>query len=248
MRCTSTKSGPRQSQRPGPRWNPGSGSLVLKAHEEHRKKSHSSRARCILRVLPSARSRFELDWKPAPQEVSNNFMKSHQLGITYIGGPTCLLEFGGVRLLTDPTFDPAGGEYKSVSSTFCKLVGPALDPEAIGSVDYVLLSHDHHFDNLDHARRSVLGRARAVFTTAEGAARLAGNSRGLKDWQAVDLPAPNQRMLCIVATPARHGPEGGDRGPVIGFILFFKDDPQHVVYVSGDTALEHGSRQLSTKS
>jgi hypothetical protein len=27
--------------------------------------------------------------------------------ITYIGGPTCLLEFGGVRLLTDPTFDPA---------------------------------------------------------------------------------------------------------------------------------------------
>lgn len=72
----------------------------------------------------------------------------------------------------------------------------------------VLLSHDHHFDNLDHTGRSVLGKARAVFTTAEGAARLAGNSRGLKDWQAVDLPAPNQRMLCIVATPARHGARG----------------------------------------
>ena len=28
----------------------------------------------------------------------------------YIGGPTALLEFGGLRLLTDPTFDPAGGE------------------------------------------------------------------------------------------------------------------------------------------
>ena len=24
-----------------------------------------------------------------------------------------MLEFGGVRLLTDPTFDPAGGEYPS---------------------------------------------------------------------------------------------------------------------------------------
>ena len=93
-------------------------------------------------------------------------MKSHQLGITYIGGPTCLLEFGGVRLLTDPTFDPAGGEYKSASSTLRKLVGPALAPEAIGLIDYVLLSHDHHFDNLDHTGRSVLGKARAVFTTA----------------------------------------------------------------------------------
>ena len=32
---------------------------------------------------------------------------SEQLKLTYIGGPTALLEFGGVRLLTDPTFDAA---------------------------------------------------------------------------------------------------------------------------------------------
>jgi L-ascorbate metabolism protein UlaG (beta-lactamase superfamily) len=31
--------------------------------------------------------------------------------ITYIGGPTALIEFGGLRLLTDPTFDPAGSTY-----------------------------------------------------------------------------------------------------------------------------------------
>jgi L-ascorbate metabolism protein UlaG (beta-lactamase superfamily) len=30
---------------------------------------------------------------------------------TYIGGPSALLELGGLRLLTDPTFDPAGEEY-----------------------------------------------------------------------------------------------------------------------------------------
>jgi L-ascorbate metabolism protein UlaG (beta-lactamase superfamily) len=28
--------------------------------------------------------------------------------ITYIGGPTALIEIGGMRLLTDPTFDPPG--------------------------------------------------------------------------------------------------------------------------------------------
>ncbi|MGP3958502.1 hypothetical protein ACTWPT_21040 [Nonomuraea sp. 3N208] len=30
--------------------------------------------------------------------------------IRYLGGPTAVLELGGVRLLTDPTFD-APGEY-----------------------------------------------------------------------------------------------------------------------------------------
>jgi L-ascorbate metabolism protein UlaG (beta-lactamase superfamily) len=31
--------------------------------------------------------------------------------LTYVGGPTALLEFGGVRFLTDPTVDPAITEY-----------------------------------------------------------------------------------------------------------------------------------------
>ena len=34
-------------------------------------------------------------------------------GITYIGGPTVVLTIDGVRFITDPTFDPAGGEYAS---------------------------------------------------------------------------------------------------------------------------------------
>jgi L-ascorbate metabolism protein UlaG (beta-lactamase superfamily) len=31
-----------------------------------------------------------------------------QIRITHIGGPTALIEIGQLRLLTDPTFDPAG--------------------------------------------------------------------------------------------------------------------------------------------
>ena len=33
------------------------------------------------------------------------------LAMTYIGGPTALIEMDGVRLLTDPAFDPAATEY-----------------------------------------------------------------------------------------------------------------------------------------
>jgi L-ascorbate metabolism protein UlaG (beta-lactamase superfamily) len=80
------------------------------------------------------------------------------LKITYIGGPTALLEFAGVQLLTDPTFDPAGGEYKNGPVTLRKTAGPALSAESL-SFDIVLLSHDHHFDNLDHSGRASLARA-----------------------------------------------------------------------------------------
>lgn len=174
-------------------------------------------------------------------------MQNHSLTITYIGGPTALLEFGGVRLLTDPTFDAGASEYKSGPATLRKLRGPALSPETLDAPDYVLLSHDHHFDNLDHAGRAQLARAKMVFTTGEGAQRLGGNSVGLKDWQNVDLPTSDGRVLHIVATPARHGPAGLSRGAVNGFALFFHDAPEHTIYVSGDTVWYDGVVEVARR-
>ena len=49
------------------------------------------------------------------------------LTITYVGGPTALLEVAGLRLLTDPTFDPAGRKYNFGWGTSSrKLQDPAL--------------------------------------------------------------------------------------------------------------------------
>jgi L-ascorbate metabolism protein UlaG (beta-lactamase superfamily) len=166
-------------------------------------------------------------------------------------GPTALLEFGGVRLLTDPTFDPAGGEYPSGPATLRKLSAPALSPANVGFLDYVLLSHDHHFDNLDRTGRSLLSNAKAVLTTREGAGRLGGNSIGFKPWQSMDLPTGHGPGLRIVATPARHGPHGLDRGPVIGFVFFLVDapdgEPDHGVYFSGDTVWFEGVAEVAQR-
>jgi hypothetical protein len=54
-------------------------------------------------------------------------MKPALLHLTYIyiGAPTAVFEFGGVRLLTHPSFDPAGGESTSGLVTLRKLAGPA---------------------------------------------------------------------------------------------------------------------------
>src|SRR5438552_756696 len=87
------------------------------------------------------------------------------LKLTHIGGPTCLIEVGGFRLLTDPTFDEPG-EYASPRVTLKKTRGPALSIAEIGPIDAVLLSHDQHADNLDNAGRDLLQSAARVFTTS----------------------------------------------------------------------------------
>jgi L-ascorbate metabolism protein UlaG (beta-lactamase superfamily) len=169
------------------------------------------------------------------------------LKFTYIGGPTALLEIAGLRLLTDPTFDSAGTDYPTKIYTLHKKAGPAIRAEALGHIDAVLLSHDHHFDNLDYAGRDLLGKVDKVLTTQAGAERLGGGAVGLVPWQTVDLPAPDGRVLQVTATPARHGPADGDRGPVIGFALALRDAPEHVVYISGDTVWYEGVAEVGQR-
>lgn len=164
--------------------------------------------------------------------------------LTYIGGPTLLIEWQGLRLLTDPTFDRADTTYPTPVYTLHKTIGPAVRADRIGKIDAVLLSHDHHFDNLDHTGRTLLPSASTVLTTMAGAERLGGNARGLIPGERVMLTNPAGARLGITATPARHGPDGGDRGPVIGFLLAWENDPSGAIYVSGDTVMYEGVDQV----
>jgi L-ascorbate metabolism protein UlaG (beta-lactamase superfamily) len=167
------------------------------------------------------------------------------LRLTYVGGPTALLEWRGLRLLTDPTFDPAGTSYDLPGYSLRKTQPPAVEANGMGELDAVLLSHDHHLDNLDEAGRALLPRAGRVLTTVDGAGRLGGNASGLAPWQSVELAGPAGARLVVTATPARHGPPDGDRGPVVGFALAFADEPDRAVYVSGDTVWFEGVAAVS---
>src|SRR6202044_171159 len=127
--------------------------------------------------------------------------------IALIGGPTALLEIGGFRLLTDPTFD-APGAYQLPHVKLEKLQGPAISAEAVGKVDAVLLSHDQHSDNLDHSGKDFLAQAGRVLTTIAGARRLGHHAEGLAPWASTGLPGKDGRSLTIPAPPARHAPAG----------------------------------------
>lgn len=173
-------------------------------------------------------------------------MAGDPVALTLIGGPTVLLEVGGLRLLTDPTFD-APGSYKARGVVLTKRTAPALTAEALGAVDAVLLSHDQRFDNLDHAGRALLPRAGRVLTTMAGAARLGGHAEGLEPWQGVSLAMADGRTLRVTATPARHGPVGIEpvSGDVIGFALAVDGGP--AVYVSGDIVWYEGVAEVARR-
>jgi L-ascorbate metabolism protein UlaG (beta-lactamase superfamily) len=153
--------------------------------------------------------------------------------LTLVGGPTALIEYGPLRLLTDPTFDGPGDYPRPGTSVVLrKLVGPAIPPAEIMPVDVVAISHDHHSDNLDEGGRALLDEVPLVLTTDAGAERLGGVAVGMRPGDGVDLEGGAR----IVAVAAHHGPPDGweKNGPVIGFVLSGPDLPR--IYVSGDNA------------
>jgi L-ascorbate metabolism protein UlaG (beta-lactamase superfamily) len=170
--------------------------------------------------------------------------------ITYVGGPTALIEVGGWRILTDPTFDPPGKRYFFGWGTMSrKLQGPAVPFEQLEPIDAVLISHDHHGDNLDPTGRSLLPRMGTIVTTEPGAKRLGGTARGLAPWAATTLEAPGKPAITITATPCRHGPPGSKPivGHVIGFELQWEGQEHGSLWISGDTVLYDGVREVARR-
>lgn len=170
--------------------------------------------------------------------------------ITHLGTATIILEIGSLRFLTDPAFDPPGGKYSFGFGTGSKkLTAPAIPLEQIGNIDAVLLSHDHHADNLDNAGRAFLPKAKQVLTTTSGAKRLKGNAIGLPLWQSIEVKSQDGFSVKITATPARHGPPFSQPivGEVIGFVLEWEGQKQGVLYISGDTVWFSGVAEVANR-
>ncbi len=170
--------------------------------------------------------------------------------LTHIGGPTLLIEIGGWRLLTDPTFDPAGGSYRFGWGTGSrKLIGPRIPADELGPIDAVLITHEHHEDNLDAAGRALLGEAGVVVTTVPGARALGGSARGLAAWDQTTLAADGKPEITATATPCRHGPPLSHPivGEVVGFSLAWPGQRDGVLWISGDTVLYGGVLEVADR-
>jgi L-ascorbate metabolism protein UlaG (beta-lactamase superfamily) len=161
-----------------------------------------------------------------------------QIPVRVFGGPTALFEYGGLRFLTDPTFD-APGDYQVPGGRLTKTAPSAAAPTGLGRIDVVLLSHDEHPDNLDNAGRALLADVPLTLTTPGGGQRLGNGAKGLADWESLDLDRPGGGTITVTGVPAVHGPGTREEvepitGQVVGFVLTGEGLP--TVYVSGDNA------------
>jgi len=174
-------------------------------------------------------------------------MKNNFFNVIYIGGPTAIFEIGGLRIMTDPTLDPAGSVYHIPNLTVEKTKDPAKVD--IGKIDIVLLSHDQHFDNFDNAGRLLVQKVSKTYTTVSGAGRLKGTSVGLAPWQSDTVITPDGTAISITATPARHGPAGIEKiqGEVTGFILSVKGEMPLEIYITGDTTYYEGIAEVAKR-
>lgn len=168
---------------------------------------------------------------------------------THLGTATMLLEIGPFRLLTDPIFDPPGRAYSVLGIARYRRVEQPLRPREIGRLDAVLLSHDQHGDNLDREGLAVARSAGKILTTRAGARRLGGAAVGLEPWEVHELSSADGAKLRVTATPAQHGPKVllPLAGPVIGFALEALGDPPGAVWISGDTVLFEGLREVARR-
>lgn len=169
------------------------------------------------------------------RETINRDKQGFAIGL--IGGPTMVIDYGRLRLVTDPTFDPP----TAPGGRLTKLEAPAVTAEELGEVDLVLLSHDAHGDNFDQAGRTFASTARQIITGLHTAPNLTGHATGLEPWQSTTVESPTGARVKVEVVPASHGPLDGQRDEwgnvnceVVGFIVSSADLP--TIYVSGDNA------------
>ena len=159
----------------------------------------------------------------------------------FIGTATTVMSLGRFTVLTDPNFLHRGQRaYLGWGLSTRRLTDPAIEPEALPTLDAVLLSHLHG-DHFDRVSRDRLDRSAPVLSTPHAVRRLGSwgfDARALTTWDQHTLTKGGEELR-VTAVPAVHarGLLGKMLPPVMGSVLEHLIDGQvrRRVYVSGDT-------------
>ncbi len=108
---------------------------------------------------------------PTPHQPNPAAWSDTHLTLAWLGQSTVLINFLGVRILTDPALlDRIGVDFGLGTLGPLRLTAPALKPKALPELDLVLVSHAH-FDHLDVGTLAQL-RGRPMVVTARHTADL----------------------------------------------------------------------------
>ena len=133
---------------------------------------------------------YALDW--ALEHAAQPERRVSGVRITHIGGPTVLHRGRRLAAADRPDVRPPRPAATASAGARRRASWPARRsrPPTSAPIDAVLLTHDHHGDNLDDAGRALLPSAGAVVTTVVGRAA-AGRRRARAG--AVGRPRASRR-------------------------------------------------------
>ncbi|BFZ59112.1 hypothetical protein YB2330_000114 [Saitoella coloradoensis] len=136
--------------------------------------------------------------------------------IFFIGNATTVIEWEGVRIMTDPNFLHAGDHvHLGPGVTATRLQNPAVDLHDLPPIDMILLSH-FHADHFDQDVEKSLRRTLPIISTPHAKECLEGSKEGkfekvtaLDHWESaiVDIKDTNAAFK-ITGMPGKHVPPG----------------------------------------
>ncbi len=200
-----------------------------------------TKLRQLMRLVRESHAQPMTGAHRSPELVGPN-----DVGVTFIGHSSFLLQMGGQKLLVDPVFSTRLVVLRRQRR-------PGLLLEELPPIDIVLLTHAH----MDHLDRSSLRRV------IRATRRLTGNSpkvvvpKGVEDlvatlgfskvhglawWEQIEMD-----RLCVTMTPCRHWGARMIRDTHRGYGGYVVEKDGRSIYHSGDTAYFDGFKEIGER-
>ncbi|KAI4274016.1 MAG: hypothetical protein L6R38_006200 [Xanthoria sp. 2 TBL-2021] len=140
-------------------------------------------------------------------------------GLMFVGTATVILEWEGVRIMTDPNFLHAGDHvHLGPGVTGTRKTNPAIELHDLPRIDLVCLSH-YHADHFDAQVESSLRRSLPIITTPHAKSHLASKGEGEAFTEVYDLNffedilvdiegSKKNAAVKVTGMPGKHVPPG----------------------------------------
>jgi L-ascorbate metabolism protein UlaG (beta-lactamase superfamily) len=173
----------------------------------------------------------------APQKLDPGAWPDRDLTIANLGHASLLMNYSGVRVITDPTlFNRVGVAFDSILTIGPhRHVAPPLTAAEIGQLDVILITHAH-MDHLDLPSLKVLPKTATVIACAKCAALI--RPLGFNDVRELDWgESTTVKGLTVTAMAARHwGKRWPPFGVDYGFNSYVLERDNHRMLLACDSA------------
>jgi L-ascorbate metabolism protein UlaG (beta-lactamase superfamily) len=176
----------------------------------------------------------------APQTPHPETWSSNAITLAWLGHATVLINFYGVRILTDPVL------FRRIGVQLClgtlgplRLVSCALPSASLPDLDLVLVTHAH-FDHLDRpSLRSLRGRPAAVMAsgTADLLPRRRYRSVSELRWNETTRVPTSRGTVQVRAVEVQHWGARVGRDRWRGYAGFVLEREGRRLLIAGDTAM-----------